>query len=143
MEDDSKHITEAGQAPGNRKQSTSLTDVDSHLSDEDVSTDAFLKNEALQEELTDMNTKIIERIKVGSKKICIREDLAKDKMVFSQQSSHAIFEMGNVELVELKTSMIQCPSCLHFVFTGTLLCRCGKHMSPISYTKSEVVDLHT
>ena len=51
-------------------------------------------------------------------------------MVFSPESSQAIFEMGNVELIELKTSMIQCPSCLHNVFKGTLLCRCGMHIRP-------------
>ena len=34
----------------------------------------------------------------------MREDLAKEKMVFSQESSQAFFEMGNVELIELKTS---------------------------------------
>ena len=50
---------------------------------------------------------------------CLRsscELVAKEKMVFSLESSQAIFEMGNVELIELKTSMIQCPSCLHHVF---------------------------
>ena len=30
---------------------------------------------------------------------CIREDLAKEKMVFSKESSRAVFEMGNVELI--------------------------------------------
>ena len=58
---------------------------------QDVVTDALLKNEA--------NTKEIERVKIGSKKICVREDQAKDRMVFSEQSSRAIFEMGNVELI--------------------------------------------
>ena len=38
--------------------------------------------------------------------------------------------MGNVELIELKTSRIQCPSCLHYVFKGTILCSCGKHIRP-------------
>ena len=71
-----------------------------------------------------------ERMKFGSHKICIREDLAKEKMVFSQESSQAIFEMGDVELIELKTSVFQCPSCVHNVFKGTLLCRCGKHIRP-------------
>ena len=51
-------------------------------------------------------------------------------MVFSQKSSQAIFEMGNVELIELKTSLIQCPSCLHYACKGTILCRCGKHIRP-------------
>ena len=52
--------------------------------------------------LTDTNTKKIEKIKTGSNKICIREDLAKDKMVFSKETRHTISEMGNVELTELK-----------------------------------------
>ena len=26
----------------------------------------------------------------------------------------------------MKKSSIQCPSCLHYVFDGTLLCKCGK-----------------
>ena len=34
-------------------------------------------------------------------------------------SSRAIFEMGTVELIELKKSAIQRPSCLHHVFEGT------------------------
>ena len=55
--------------------------VDTHLSDNEVSTDALVKNEAVKEELTDTKTKAIERINVGSNNICIREDLAKEKMV--------------------------------------------------------------
>ena len=51
-------------------------------------------------------------------------------MLFSQESSQAIFEMGNVELIELKTSLIERPSCLHYVFKGTILCQCGKHIRP-------------
>ena len=50
--------------------------------------------------------------------------------MLSQESSQAIFEMGDAELIELKTSMIHCPSCLHYVFKGTILCRCGKHIRP-------------
>ena len=46
--------------------------------------------------------------------------------MFSQESSQAIFDMGDVELIELKTSTIHCPSCHHYVFEGTLLCNCGK-----------------
>ena len=45
---------------------TSEAEADTHLT--------------VQEELTDTNTKEIESIKVGSNKICIREDLAKEKM---------------------------------------------------------------
>ena len=65
-------------------------------------------------------------MKIVSNKICIREDPVEDKTVFSEESSRAIFELGNVELIELKKSTIQCPSCLHHVFEGTLVCKCGK-----------------
>ena len=86
------------------------------LSGQEVTTDALLKNEA--------NTQEIERVKIGSNKICIREDLAKDKMTFSEESSRAIFEMGNVELIDLKKTSIQCPSRLHDGFYGTTTCIC-------------------
>ena len=65
----------------------------------DYSTEADL---AHREDITETSTKVIERIESGSHKICIREDLAKEKMMFSQESSQAMFEMGNVELIELK-----------------------------------------
>ena len=81
---------------------------------EKPTTNTLLKNEAVKEEVTETNTKTIERIISGSNKICIREDLAKEKMMFSQESRQAIFEMGNVELIELKISKIQCLSCLRF-----------------------------
>ena len=130
MQDDSKHIAEADQATRNLVHTTSDMNVDTHLSDKEVSTDALVKNEAVKEQLTDTKTKAIERIKMGSNKICIRQDQAKEKMVFSQESRQAIFEMGSVELIELKTSMVQCPSCSHNVLKGTILCRCGKHIRP-------------
>ena len=116
VQDDSKHITEADQVLENRTQSISQMDVDTHLSDKEVSTNGFLKNEAVKEKTHRYEYKSHERIKIGSNKICIREDLATEKMVFSQESSQAVFEMGNVELIELKSSVIQCPSCLHYVF---------------------------
>ena len=56
---------------------------------------------------------------IGSNKFCIREDLAKEKMVFCKESN-----------VELKKSSIQCPSCLHNVFEATLPCKCGKLIKP-------------
>ena len=44
---------------------------------------------------------ILERVKIGSNKICIREDLAMENMVFGQESSQAVHDMENVEIVEL------------------------------------------
>ena len=57
------------------------------------------------------NTEVMERINIGSNKMCVRSDLAKKNMMFSQESCQAIFEMGYVELIELKKSIVQCPSC--------------------------------
>ena len=111
VRDDTKHATE-GRATKQLVLPTSEAKDDTLLT--------------VKEELIDTNTEDIERIKIGSNKVCIREDLAKEKMVFSKESSQAIFEMGNVELMELKKTSIQWPSCLHYVFEGTSLCNCGK-----------------
>ena len=73
----------------------SKVDVDTYLIEQEVITDALCNN--AQE---------IERVKIGSNKICIREDLAEEKMVFRTESSRAVFEMGNVELIESKKSLI-------------------------------------
>ena len=35
-------------------------------------------------------------------------------------------EIGNVELIELTKSSIQCPPCSHYVFEGAFLSNCGK-----------------
>ena len=96
VRDDTKHATE-GRATRQLVLPTSEATDDTHLT--------------LKEELTDTNTKAIERIKIGSNKICIQEDLANEKMMFSTESSQAIFNMGHVELIELKKTTIQCPSC--------------------------------
>ena len=120
VQDDSKHIAEADQATRKLGHTISDMNVDTHLSDKEVNTDALVKDEAVTEELTDTNTKAIEGIKIGSNKLCIREDLARERMVSRQESSQAFFEVSNLELIELKTSMIQCPSCLHNVFNNSL-----------------------
>ena len=60
-------------------------DVVTHLSEQEVITVAFSSNEATTQE--------IERVKIGSNKICIHKDLDKEKMVFSTESNRAVFEM--------------------------------------------------
>ena len=110
MRDETKNAPEVEMATGNTERTASKVHVGAHLSEQEVVTDAVLKNEA--------NTQEIQRVKIGSNNICIREDLAKDKMVFSEKSGRAVFKMGSVELIELKKSSIQCPSCLHHVFQG-------------------------
>ena len=103
MRDDTKNATEAELASRKLVRAVSKVDVGTHLSEQEVITDAFSNNEA--------NTQEIERVKIGSNKHCIREDLAQEKMVFSKESSRTVFELGNLELIELKKSSIQCPSC--------------------------------
>ena len=51
-------------------------------------------------------------------------------MIFSEESSRAIFERSNAEPIELKKTSIQCPSCLHHVFEGTTTCISGKLLRP-------------
>ena len=97
-----KHATEVERTSRKLVQATSEADAETHPTEKEAFTDAFSNNEA--------NTQEIKRIKIGLNKICIREDLAKEKMVFSKESSRAIFEMGNVEFIELKKSSIQFPS---------------------------------
>ena len=112
VRDDTKHAMEVERASRKLVLASSEAEADIHLTG--------------KEALTDTNTTEIERIKIGCpNKICIREDLAKEKMVFGGVSSHAIFELGNVELFELKKSSIQCPLCIHYVLKGTCLCNCG------------------
>ena len=69
----------------------------------------------------------VNKVKVGSNKISIRNDLAKDGMIFSEESSRAIFDMGNVELI-LETT--QCSSCLKHVFGGMTTRLCVKLPRP-------------
>ena len=80
---------------GSRKlgQIASNAETDTVLKQEDI-TDMVSQIEAVKEEA---NTEVMERINIGSNKICIRSDLAKKNMMFSQESCQAIIEMGNVE----------------------------------------------
>ena len=51
----------------------------------------------------------------------------KGNMIFSEESSRAIYEMGNLELTELRqtSATIQCPSCLKHVPEGLNMCPCS------------------
>ena len=73
------------------------------------------------------------KVKAGPNKISVRNGLAKDKTIFSEQSSPAIFEMDNVELIELKKSSetIQCLLCLKHVFKVQLDVNVENQYDPI------------
>ena len=96
---------------------TSDMNVDTLLSDKEVSPDALVKNEAVKAEPTDTNTKAMKQLKLVQiifvftkiwrrRKWCLAKNPAKLSSRWVKWSS-------------LKTSMIQCPSCLHKVFKGT------------------------
>ena len=56
----------------------------------------------------------LEKFRMGSCATSIRNDLSKGKKIFSEETSRAIYEMGNMELIELKqtSTTVQCLSCL-------------------------------
>ena len=79
------------------------------------------------------------KVKAGPNKISIRNDLAKDGMIFSEESSRAIYEMGIVEVIVLKqtSETTQCASCLKHLFEGMTMCQCGKWLRPIEVRWTE------
>ena len=90
---------------------------------EGVSQDAILRDEA---KVNEINEKF-EKLKVGSRTKSVRDDLSKGNMIFSEESSQAIYEMCNMELIEVKqtSATIQCSSCLKHVLEGVNMCQCG------------------
>ena len=103
-------------------------DVDIDVRVQGVSQDAILQDEAKMREINQQ----LNKVKAGSNKISIRNDLAKNGMIFSEASSRAVYEMDNVELIELKqtSESMQYLSCLKHVFEGTTICQCGKLLRP-------------
>ena len=93
------------------------------LGEEGVSQDAILEVEAKMSE----NNEKLEKLKVGSCTKSIRNDLSKGTVIFSEEPRRAIYEMGNIELIELKqtSATIQCSSCLKHVSEGVNMCQCG------------------
>ena len=116
--DETTDATGVDMGPGNSWRTTSKVDVDLDLKVQEVAQNALGQDEA--------NTQETNRVNMGPNKISIRNYLAKDDMIFSEESSRAIFEMGNVELIESKktSDTDQFPSCLKYVFEGTIVREC-------------------
>ena len=51
--------------------------------------------------MREINEKL-EKFKMGSSTTYIRNDVSKGNVIFSEESSRAIYEMGNMELIELR-----------------------------------------
>ena len=65
------------------------------------SQDAILLDE---EKMDEINEKL-ENLNMGSCAESIRNDLSKCNMIFSEESSRAIYEMGNMEMIELRLTL--------------------------------------
>ena len=81
--------------------------------------------------MNEINEKL-EKFQMGSCAKSIRNYLSKGKMIFSEESSRAVYEMGNMELIELRqtSTTIQCLSCLKHVPQGLNTCQCGVWLRP-------------
>ena len=75
---------------------------------------------------------------MGSRTKSIRNDLSKGNLIFSEESSRAIYEMGNMELLTHTSATIQCPSCLKHVPEGLNMCQCGVWLRPNQSTMDRI-----
>ena len=102
---------------------------------EGVSQDAILQ---IRED--ERNQRKSWKVEIGSGTKSIRNDLSKGNMIFSEESSRAIYEMGNMELIELRqtSATIQCPSCLKHVPEGLNMCQCGVWLRPNQSTMDRI-----
>ena len=76
----------------------------------------------------------VEKLSGGSYTKSTREDLGKPEnfMKFSEESSHGIHEMGNIELYQLGqiSRTVHCHSCLKHIPEGLTFCSCGVCLRP-------------
>ena len=81
--------------------------------------------------MSEINEKL-ENFKMGSCAKSTRNDLSAGETIFSEESSRAVYEMGNMEFIELKqtSATIQRSSCLKHVPEGLNMCQCGVWLRP-------------
>ena len=85
--------------------------------------------------------KVVDKLRTGYHTVSIIEDLGKaEKSIkFSEESSGAIHELGNIELHELGqiSRTTQCQSCLKHVLEGLIFCSCGICLQLDEYKESK------
>ena len=95
-----KGSTAGTQCPTSTWQQVRGTDgpVDEPNVDIDLRTDGITQEAILndKEHMKEIHDKV-ERLNVGSRTKCIYDDLKKDNMIFSEETSRVIHEMGNME----------------------------------------------
>ena len=93
-----------------------------------------------KEQMKEIN-KMSEKLKSGSCTKSVRDDLEKKgDMIFSEVSSRVIYEMGSMELFELRQISVtaQCHSCLKHVPEGLQFCGCGVSVRPDEATINRI-----
>ena len=107
-----------------------------YLRVEGVSQDAILQDE---EKMKEINKKL-EKLKSGSCTKSIRNDLSKSNMIFSEELSRALHEMGNMNVIELRqtSATTRCPSCLKHVPEALNVCQCGVWLRPNQRTLDRI-----
>ena len=101
------------------------------------SQDAILQDE---EQMKEINRKL-EKLRIGSCTKSIRDDLKKKgDMIFSEESSRATYEVGNLELIEQRqtSATIQCLSFLKHIPDGLNMCLCGVWIRPNQDTTDRI-----
>ena len=99
--------------------------------------DAILQDE---EQMKEINKKL-EKLRIGSCTKSIRDDLKKKgDMIFSEESSRATYEVGNLELIEQRqtSATIQCLSFLKHIPDGLNMCLCGVWIRPNQDTTDRI-----
>ena len=87
------------------------------------------------------STKSWKSLEFGSCTKSLRNDLKKSgDMILSEESSRVIYEMGNLELIELRqtSATIQCHSCLKHVPEGLNMCLGGVWLRPNQHTMNRI-----
>ena len=84
--------------------------------------------------------KKLEQLRIGSCTKSIRNDLSRSNMIFSDESRRAVYEMGNLEVIELRQTLatVRCPSCLKHVPEGVNMCPCGVWLRPNQSVKDRI-----
>ena len=80
----------------------------------------------------------VEKLKDGSRSI--RDDLKNDDMILTKELCRVIYEMGNIELLELGhiSTTVQCHSCLKHVPEGLKFCGCFVCLRPDEDTMNRI-----
>ena len=101
-----------------------------------VRQDAIFEDKVQMKEINEK----LEKLKSGSCSKSIRDDLKDDNLTCGEKSSRGIYEMGNMELIELRrtTDIVQCHSCLSHVPTGLQFCQCGVCLRPDEETTTRI-----